>query len=137
MTVSTHCAELLSVVLERLTEENLRASRIGHPTALDGQVYAAFGIDSAATGDTAGFQRLQHLAEDLTHASAAAPRLLELKSKGMSVDFTVYDEPAGHYLCVLIKDHAIYDKSFKLFEPGVAPQRRQQLLSWIRGMFAV
>jgi hypothetical protein len=74
MTVSTQCAELLSVVLERLTDENLRASRIGHPTGLDGQFYAAFGIDGASIFDTAGFQRLRHLADELTHAPAVASR---------------------------------------------------------------
>ncbi|MBR0722440.1 hypothetical protein JQ587_12835 [Bradyrhizobium manausense] len=126
MTLSVQCAEHLPFVLERLTEENLRASRIKHPTALDGQFYAAFGVDHASIGDAAGFQRLQGLAGELLHAPAVTSRLLQLKSKGLSVEFVVYDEPAGHFLCILVKNHAIYDEAVKHFDPIVTQKQRAQ-----------
>jgi len=140
VTLSVQCAELLPFVLERLTEENLRASRIEHPTALDGAFYAAFGVDRASIGDAAGLQRLQSFAGELLHEPAVTSRLLKLKSKGFSVEFVVYDEPAGHFLCILVKDHAIYDEAVKHFDAIVAQKqrdfrrgRRQQLLAWICG----
>jgi hypothetical protein len=59
---------------------------------------------------------------------------MELKSKGLSVDFTVYDGPAGRSLCILIKDHTIYDKALKQFKLEAAWQ--QGLLLWIRALYA-
>ena len=147
MTESIQYEKFFPFVLERLTEENLRASRTEHGTAFDGLFYAAFGIDHASIGDTAGLHRLQRLAEELSQAPAVASRLLELQSRGLSVEFVVYDEPAGHFLCILVKDHAIYDQAFKdqafkELEVMAAQKqretqhgRRQSLLSWIRGKF--
>jgi hypothetical protein len=105
-----------------LTEENLRASRIEHPTGLDGAFFAAFGVDHASIGDAAGLQRLQSFAGELLQAPAVTSRLSELKSKGFSVEFVVYDEPAGHFLCILVKDHAIYDEAVKHFDPIIPKQ---------------
>jgi hypothetical protein len=120
--LNVQCAERLPFVLERLTEENLRASRIEHPTGLDGAFFAAIGVDHASIGDAAGLQRLQSFAGELLQAPAVTSRLSELKSKGFSVEFVVYDEPAGHFLCILVKDHAIYDEAVKHFDPIIPKQ---------------
>ncbi len=129
MAVIAQDANLISTVLERLTDTNLQASRVAHPTAFDGQFYAAFGIDGASIGDNAGFERLKSLAHELTTDPAVALRIEDLRSKGISVEFTVYDEPAGHSLCILIKDRAIYDEAYKKFALEVA--RNRSFLSWV------
>jgi len=149
MAESIQYTEFLPSVLDRLSEENLLTSRTEHRTAFDGQFFAAFGIEHASIGDTAGLRRLQRFAEELSHAPAVASRLLELKSRSLSVEFVVYDEPAGHFLSILVKDHAIYDQALKdhasrEIELMVERKRHemqrgspQSLLSWIRGKFGV
>jgi len=98
---SDACGRLVPLVLASLTWDRLRTAR-----AVEGNsrvFFPEFGIDGAESGDETGFKRLQALGNELAAVPAIAARVAQLRADDLSVEFSIYDEPAGHFLCVRVE----------------------------------
>jgi hypothetical protein len=43
------------------------------------------------------------LGDELAAVPAIAAQVAQLRADDLSVEFTIYDEPAGHFLCVRVE----------------------------------
>jgi hypothetical protein len=98
---SDECGRLVPLVLASLTWDRLRVAR-----AVDTNsrfFFPEFGIDRAEIGDETGFKRLRALGDELAAVPDVAARAAQLRADDLTVEFSIYDEPAGHFLCVRVE----------------------------------